>query len=169
MGLRRFATGSLRLICALLGLGALAPPAHALEELREFYRGTRAVAMGGAFVALADDEQAIFFNPAGLAGVKGFTFNFVSLDIESSLDNYLAFLQVGSKLSGSIGTDTLNELMGKRLYARAQISPSLVLKNFGIAPIVDGQFAFNESNPRPPRCGSRGDNCARNWSKHHER
>ncbi len=34
--------------------------------------GAKAVAMGGAFVARADDPSAIFFNPAGLSFVKGF-------------------------------------------------------------------------------------------------
>ncbi|MGD2295034.1 MAG: outer membrane protein transport protein [Candidatus Aminicenantes bacterium] len=36
--------------------------------------GARAVAMGGAFVGLADDFSAIFWNPAGLAQLKGTTF-----------------------------------------------------------------------------------------------
>jgi hypothetical protein len=31
----------------------------------------RVRAMGGAFVALADDESAVFYNPAGLSGVEG--------------------------------------------------------------------------------------------------
>ncbi len=33
--------------------------------------GTKALAMGGAFVGLADDGTAIYWNPAGLAGQKG--------------------------------------------------------------------------------------------------
>lgn len=36
--------------------------------------GARAVAMGGAFVGLADDFTAVFWNPAGLAQLKGTTF-----------------------------------------------------------------------------------------------
>ena len=31
----------------------------------------RAMALGGAFVGVADDSSALFFNPAGLAGLKG--------------------------------------------------------------------------------------------------
>ena len=33
--------------------------------------GTRAVTMGGAFIGLADDSSAIFWNPGGLARLKG--------------------------------------------------------------------------------------------------
>jgi long-subunit fatty acid transport protein len=33
--------------------------------------GARALGMGGAFVAVADDANAIYYNPAGLANVEG--------------------------------------------------------------------------------------------------
>ena len=33
--------------------------------------GARALSMGGAFVAVADDSTAVFWNPAGLAQLKG--------------------------------------------------------------------------------------------------
>src|SRR5512143_3591146 len=36
--------------------------------------GARAAAMGGAFVGLADDYTAVFWNPAGLAQLKKPTF-----------------------------------------------------------------------------------------------
>lgn len=34
-------------------------------------QGARATAMGGAFVALADDQSAVYWNPAGLANLQG--------------------------------------------------------------------------------------------------
>lgn len=43
--------------------------------------GTRALAMGGAFVGLADDFSAIYWNPAGLANFKSRTFGFYGVDI----------------------------------------------------------------------------------------
>lgn len=43
--------------------------------------GARAVAMGGAFVGLADDYSAIFWNPAGIALIKQKTFGFSADDI----------------------------------------------------------------------------------------
>jgi len=36
--------------------------------------GARAMGMGGAFVAVADDATALHWNPAGLAGLQGFQF-----------------------------------------------------------------------------------------------
>jgi long-chain fatty acid transport protein len=51
---------SVLIVCIALGGG------YQLNE-----QGARAVGMGGAFVARADDPSAIFFNPAGLASQNG--------------------------------------------------------------------------------------------------
>ena len=67
-------------IIALLILAAMATTALA-DELHEdvgttafaFTKigvGARPVAMGGAFVGLADDITALYYNPAGLAGLQ---------------------------------------------------------------------------------------------------
>lgn len=52
-------------VCSLVAVAAGAPPAaaQAFEDV-----GTRAQGMGGAFVAVADDATATWWNPAGLAG-----------------------------------------------------------------------------------------------------
>ena len=46
----------------LVGLGGTSAAAQTFEVL-----GTRAAGLGGAFVAVADDASAIYWNPAGLA------------------------------------------------------------------------------------------------------
>ena len=38
-----------------------------------FYDGTRALSLGKAFTGLADDENALFYNPAGLTRIEGRT------------------------------------------------------------------------------------------------
>jgi long-chain fatty acid transport protein len=48
--------------------------------------GPRAVAMGGAFVGLADDYSAVFWNPAGLAHVKQKYVAFYGFDVIPSMD-----------------------------------------------------------------------------------
>jgi hypothetical protein len=37
-------------------------------------QGARAAGMGGAFVAVADDQSSMYWNPAGIAGIKGIGF-----------------------------------------------------------------------------------------------
>jgi long-chain fatty acid transport protein len=43
--------------------------------------GTRAQAMGGAYVSLANDFSAVFWNPAGAAGFRKDMFGFYALDL----------------------------------------------------------------------------------------
>ncbi len=49
--------------------------AQSLVGLFELEEGARPLAMGGAFVALAEDEHAIFYNPAALASLKELYFS----------------------------------------------------------------------------------------------
>ena len=60
-------------IYAILLILIIAPGAMAGEYAADFMRigvGARALAMGGAFTALADDATSFYWNPAGLASVK---------------------------------------------------------------------------------------------------
>ncbi len=43
--------------------------------------GSRAQGMGGAYVSLANDFSAVFWNPAGAAGIKQRTFGFFATDL----------------------------------------------------------------------------------------
>src|SRR3990170_3935872 len=54
-------------LCFAVGLDAAAWA----EPLPLFYQGVRPLGMGGAFTAVADDENAMFYNPAGLNNIKG--------------------------------------------------------------------------------------------------
>jgi len=55
------------LLCALLPQAVLAADAGSFLRIGV---GARALGMGGAFVALADDPTAIYWNPAGLASLE---------------------------------------------------------------------------------------------------
>ncbi len=60
-------TGLLALAACLL----LVPAASHGAGFALFEHGARAVALGGAFGATADDPTAIYFNPAGIAFQQG--------------------------------------------------------------------------------------------------
>ena len=47
--------------------------------------GARALGMGGAFTAMANDATALFWNPAGIAGIQKFSTNLVHTDWLSDL------------------------------------------------------------------------------------
>lgn len=129
-------------------LATAAREGRAESELRELYRGARAQALGGAFVAIADDEQTLFMNPAGLAGVEKPQIHYLVTDIEASTD----VITSASSLSAisDASTDSINELMGKNIYARTQITPSFIMPNFGVGILVDGQAALLAKNQAYP-------------------
>jgi hypothetical protein len=137
-----------QLACASLLLAGLLNPWGPLAqatEFRDLYRSTRGSAMGGAFSAIVDDEESIFVNPAGLAAVKRFTFNYASADMEVSTD-LVGMGLTGAQAFSTINGDTLNAFMGKNIFAHAQITPSIVMPHFGFAFISDHQFALSEQN-----------------------
>ncbi len=74
MKTRRFAIAALT---AFLFLGGLA---HG-NGLNLNSLGTRALTMGGAFVGLADDFSAVFWNPAGAAGFRTKYLGFYATDL----------------------------------------------------------------------------------------
>ena len=67
-------------LCALALLAFLSPLAMA-NGLNLNSLGSRALSMGGAFVGLADDFSAIFWNPAGIAQFKNKYFGFYGTDL----------------------------------------------------------------------------------------
>ncbi|MCX6831590.1 MAG: PorV/PorQ family protein [candidate division Zixibacteria bacterium] len=54
--------------------------------------GAKSLSMGGAFVGLADDESAVFYNPAGIIG-------FQQKAISGSYMNYIADIQSGNLIA----------------------------------------------------------------------
>ncbi len=71
---RRF---GITILAAFLALGGLAFG----NGLNLNSLGTRALTMGGAFVGLADDFSAVFWNPAGAAGFKTKYLGFYATDL----------------------------------------------------------------------------------------
>jgi hypothetical protein len=109
----------------------------------------RTLAMGGAGVGIADDEYALFMNPAGIAAQEERSFRLIGLSLETSGDTYSVF---GSSVSAlkNFNTSSLNSLMGKDIYLRAGLTPLIQLPHFEIAYVLDAQGAiteFNQANP----------------------
>lgn len=132
----------------LIGSWLLCSQAMALSELRELYRGARATAMGGAYVAVADDEEALFANPAGLAGIEKYTLHYMQFLLEMPSD----IATTASTLANLKGVDggALNGIMGKNVYSHVQLTPSYVMPNFGVGIIVDQQLALYAKNTALP-------------------
>ena len=73
-------------------------PSALAREVTDLYIGARSRGMGGTYVAVADDEQTIFLNPAGLAGIKDFRIQ-ISTDLDLSQDILGSYTQSASAFS----------------------------------------------------------------------
>jgi hypothetical protein len=130
------------IVCFFSVTAEAAPPQELVLE-------PRTLAMGGASVALADDEYALFSNAAGLAGQTKRQFKIANLTLESTGDA-ISELSTATSTFKNFQASDLNQLMGKDIAVRANYVPMLTLPNFAIAYVVDAQGAldqFNRANP----------------------
>ena len=116
---------------------------------RELYRGIEPLAMGNAYVAIADDEHAIFYNPAGVAAYDGMELHYLALQVTGSEDA-VNLRNTLKDLKNPNGSD-LNQFMGQNIYGDATASTSLIVPHFGIAAIYDSQAALYAKNQSFPK------------------
>jgi hypothetical protein len=128
----------------LLGLAGLCAAAGAAraDELRWTHFGLRPLAMGNAYVAVADDYNALFYNPAGLARLKEWSGELlnpafeVSSNTVSGYNDLTSFLQSGSG-STTAALDLLAQYTGKTQHAALSLTPHLVFPGFGFGVGTD--------------------------------
>ena len=138
-------------VIILLTLGEAYSLQAQTGELRRPGQGVRNLGMGNAGIGLSFDENALFYNPAGLASVDTILVGFPFL-VEVSDDSVNIIKEV-SKLSGdSKNADIVALLMGKRVHFRNLIDLNLImpfgeLMTFGAASGIETQFDFGVRNP----------------------
>jgi long-chain fatty acid transport protein len=115
--------------------------------------GTRAAAMGDAFVAVADDLSAIYFNPAGLTQLKNrnvelaFSYSALKATANKSLANSITPNSEDGdfpifNLYGLLGTLTSNPAL---MSAEPDFYNSTELKSNGLLPFVATNFKIKDN------------------------
>lgn len=104
------------------------------QERRSFYSGARCLGMGGACIAVTNDETALLVNPAGLGKLRDFYGTIFDPELEFGYQTQGIY---GEKSFSNPYTleDVLASLDRKRsayYHAKAQVFPSFVGRNFGI-------------------------------------
>ncbi len=125
------------------------------DPLPLFYQGIRPLGMGGAFTAVADDENAMFYNPAGLNKIEGFgRFDLLNPLVAFST-NTIEFAQdvqdIGDAQTdaeqATLAADLLDKWMGEHLHARAAVFPNVTFHNVGIGVLGQAMFDGEVHNP----------------------
>ena len=135
----------------LLILGGVTTLQAQTGELRRPGQGVRNLGMGNTGIALSFDENALFYNPAGLASVDSILVGFPFL-MEVSADSVSIITEI-SKLKGDSKTaDTVALLMGKSVHFRNLIDVNLImpfgeLLTLGVASGIETQIDLKVRNP----------------------
>lgn len=105
------------------------------EELHYLYRGTRVLGMGTAFTAIADDENSLFFNTAGLGQQRDkLRIAILNPKVEASADA-ISFVQDVLDLDGaevSEATALLEEHTGEHQRVAADLFPHVIFNLMGV-------------------------------------
>lgn len=125
------------LLAGILVLALGIAPASA-KVYPSFYRGVRPLGMGDAFTAVVDDENALFYNPAGLSKVDTLTFGVVNPMLEASADSIDLFYDADD--TDMDETDEVVELMrdylGEHQHLRGGVFPHVGLNIAGYGVMV---------------------------------
>lgn len=124
----------------------------------EFYRGVRQMGMGGASIAVVNDETAVLSNPNGLGKLRDYFYTVLDPEITATAKRTDAL--VGTAAINSIKPDKvyeeLSDSTGEPYYFKTQVFPSVVVPNFGIGLLgkyevlaqrnADGTYNYNYQN-----------------------
>jgi hypothetical protein len=104
------------------------------EEIMPFFTGARMLAMGGAQVAVANDETALLANPAGLGKIREYygTIFDPEIDVSQNYANIIKTKSISNPFSLEQVSESLTQTPERYFFARAQVFPSFVVRNFGI-------------------------------------
>jgi len=146
----RYLFVSVILLC-LGGVFTLQAQKTGTGELRRPVQGIRNLGMGNTGIGLSFDENALFYNPAGLVGVDKILVGFPILN-EVSDDSVKIIKEIRELVKDKNTSGIAALLMGKRVHYRLLTDLNLILPfgelmTFGMARGLETQFDLGVRNP----------------------
>lgn len=120
------------------------------QEINYLGRSPRALLMGDAYTAIADDEFTMFYNPAALGKNKGVEFTFLDpvIGITDALSELSRFKNFPT--GASAAPQIANRLMDLPIFIQAGIFPTLKMGPFGFSLFANNKSSLvlrNATNP----------------------
>lgn len=107
--------------------------AAASGERDEFFNSARYLGMGGAGVAISNDETALLMNPAGLGKLRDYYITIADPEIDiSEQAQTIAGFGFMDERDPQKALDNANNHADAHFHGRAQAFPSIVVPNFGV-------------------------------------
>ncbi len=125
----------------------------AKESSFRIYKGVRPMGMGGAFVAISNDANALFYNPAGLADIREKRISIFPLEVEfgqNAYDIYSDALDVDFDNEEETA-EFLRSYIGDYAHAGVNFVPSYSKPNFALALIGTFNSNLQARNLQSPR------------------
>lgn len=132
---------------ALSAMNASAASTAVVMPFHETYLGARPLGMGGSFVSIADDENAIFLNPAGIGkedgekpatSLRGAQFPNLTLGFNSGTQKlYSAYRNGGSDRNAQMEEALLAAKDAQLSYARVSLFPYFTVGRIQLGLIND--------------------------------
>ncbi|KHD89281.1 MAG: hypothetical protein OM95_04340 [Bdellovibrio sp. ArHS] len=104
------------------------------RERRSFYSGVRCQAMGGACIAVTNDETALIVNPAALGKLRDFYGTIIDPEIELgyNVPGFYTEQSFSNPFSLQDVAPALDKKRSSYHHAKMQVFPSFVGRNFGL-------------------------------------
>lgn len=113
------------------------------QERQSFYSGVRCLGMGGACIAVVNDETALVVNPAALGKLRDKYGTIFDPEIEGNY--HLPDFYNKEAFSNPFELENIKGALDKKretyYHAKAQVFPSFVARNFGIGLL--GNYSLN--------------------------
>jgi len=123
------------------------------EEYPGLFRGVRPLGMGGAFFTVSNDENALFYNPAGLDAVKGpargTILNPYAAVSEHSLGLYREIADLEGTDEAQVA-ELLNRHVGEHQHSEAALFPNVYMHDFAIGVLGRAALDLDVRNPADP-------------------
>lgn len=117
------------------------------QQFPMLYQGVVPLGMGGAFTAVADDENAVFYNPAGLDNIQTSSFKILDISAEGTypgLSSLYNDIQNDNKSTGTTQAtayvNTFNSYANQSFYLQAGDYSNYTTHDFSIGLLTNNQI-----------------------------
>jgi hypothetical protein len=101
------------------------------KEFSYLLRSPKALLMGDAFTAIADDAYTLFYNPAALSRHRGLSVYFINPDV--GVTNALSEIDKFRNFPSGDPAAIADRIVGIPLYLRLGATPGIKMESFGIS------------------------------------